>query len=116
MRLPPRRVCKRPACAEVVGRPTGRSRPPVFCSERCRRLYSLERASARTNLHEAQRLAEQFGIDSARARSASALGVIAVELQRLQAELDAGAVISTRAAIERLTLAVRQADQFISGR
>jgi hypothetical protein len=46
----------------------------------------------------------------------AALGVIAVELQRLQAELDAGAVISAQAAIDRLTQAVRQADQFISGR
>jgi hypothetical protein len=89
----------------------------VFCSERCRRLYSIERASARANLHEAQRLAEQFGIDPARVSPVSAaLGVIAVELQRLQAELDAGAVISAQAAIDRLTQAVRQADQFISGR
>lgn len=62
-RLPtPQRACKRPLCGNVVSPPSGRSRPPVFCSANCRRKYSSEKAAARAAFLEAKRLAAQYDI------------------------------------------------------
>lgn len=58
-----RRACKRPLCGNEIDPPDGRSRPRVFCSANCQKLYQREREQARSNLLEARRLALQYEID-----------------------------------------------------
>jgi len=124
----PARVCKRPRCGNDVTPPAGRSRPALFCGERCRRAYAREKAAARAALLEAQRLAIQYEVDSPvqqRARrgssrapdhsqaSAAALGIMGHALDHVAADLDAGAALSARTVVSRLRSAKCRADRLL---
>lgn len=122
----PPRACKRPLCGTEVAPAVGRSRPPLYCSNACRKAYARERAAARAALAEAQRVAAQYGVESAvprspRPRSARttatteqlALGLIAQALALLHAEIDSGASVDALSVLNRVDEAKVQADQLL---
>ena len=113
------RSCKRPRCPQEVPPPTGRTRPPLFCSDTCRTLYARERAASHAQLLEARRIAAQYEIldlesptqanpkmsetDSS-AVTEVILGLISNSIDRLSDELEA----SPRMSVESV-LAILQA-------
>ena len=121
------RSCKRPSCPRDVPLPVGRSRPPVFCSATCKRLYARERAEARATLLEAQRLASQYELDGKVGQRSSAsfedltslavtqaLGMILLALDRIRAQLEADRPVTAWDVVHSIERAIRQADPLVT--
>lgn len=115
------RTCRRPSCARELPRPSGRSRPPVFCTAACRRLFAREQGAVRAQLLEAQRVAEQYGLSTgrgskqmsdagARRLAETVLGLIGEEIDRVQSEFDDGANLAGQAVLRRVRVARREAE------
>ena len=108
-RAPLARVCKRPSCGNQVPQANGRSRPALFCGDSCRAGYTRERAAARAQLLEAQRLADQYEIRLDQQTRTRTPDPIRSVVQQLQADVESGKINTAQAALETvLKLVSRQ--------